>query len=58
MVGGAKSYEAALYLVELLYGTRAAEGIARGLVIDWHLNRVKFREVDEVKTEKMVRGIG
>lgn len=33
--GGAKSYEPALYLVELLYGKNAAQGIARGLVIDW-----------------------
>jgi transcriptional regulator GlxA family with amidase domain len=39
-VGGAKSYEAALYLCELLYGREAAEGIARGLVIDWNLARV------------------
>jgi transcriptional regulator GlxA family with amidase domain len=39
--GGAKSYDAALYLVELLYGKKVAEGIAKGLVIDWDLNQVK-----------------
>ncbi len=39
--GGAKSYDAALYLCELLYGQEAAEGIARGLVIDWDVATVK-----------------
>ena len=34
-VGGAKSYEPALYLVELLYGKRSADLTAEGLVIDW-----------------------
>jgi transcriptional regulator GlxA family with amidase domain len=38
--GGAKSYDAALYLVELLYGKKAAEGIGKGLVIDWNLQQV------------------
>lgn len=39
--GGAKSYEAALYLTELLYGKAAADGIAHGLVIDWQLDQIK-----------------
>lgn len=39
-VGGARSYDAALYLCELLYGEAAARGIAEGLVIDWDLDRV------------------
>ena len=39
--GGAKSYDAALYLVQLLYGKAVADKIARGLVIDWNLNNVK-----------------
>jgi transcriptional regulator GlxA family with amidase domain len=39
-VGGAKSYEAALYLCELLYGRTVAEEIGRGLVIDWDLASV------------------
>ncbi len=38
--GGAKSYDPALYLVEHLYGKEVAEGIARGLVIDWQLNKI------------------
>jgi transcriptional regulator GlxA family with amidase domain len=35
--GGAKSYDPALYLVELLYGRDTAIGIGKGLVIDWNL---------------------
>ena len=38
--GGAKSFEAALYLAEHLYGTKVAERLARGLVIDWDLAQV------------------
>lgn len=43
--GGAKSYDPALYLVELLYGKKAADGIAKGLVIDWQLDDVKHIKV-------------
>lgn len=39
--GGAKSYDPALFLVEHLYGKRVAEGIGKGLVIDWNLAQVK-----------------
>ncbi|MEO5582679.1 MAG: DJ-1/PfpI family protein, partial [Saprospiraceae bacterium] len=39
--GGTKSYDAALYLIQLLYGKVVADKIARGLVIDWDLNSVK-----------------
>lgn len=35
--GGAKSFEAALYLCEYLYGKEIAESLAGGLVIDWNL---------------------
>ena len=38
--GGAKSFEAALYLCEYLYGKEIAESIAGGLVIDWNLEDV------------------
>ncbi|MFC7358388.1 DJ-1/PfpI family protein [Jejudonia soesokkakensis] len=38
--GGAKSFEAALYLCELLYGKKVAQSLAGGLVIDWNLNEV------------------
>ncbi len=41
-VGGAKSYDPALYLSQLLYGKKAALGLARGLVIDWNLNQIDF----------------
>ncbi|WP_460218404.1 DJ-1/PfpI family protein [Psychroserpens sp. MEBiC05023] len=38
--GGAKSFEAALYLCEYLYGKEIAESLASGLVIDWKLEDV------------------
>ena len=38
--GGAKSFEAALYLSEYLYGKTIAESLAGGLVIDWKLEKV------------------
>ena len=38
--GGAKSFEAALYLCEYLYGKEVAKKLADGLVIDWDLNDV------------------
>lgn len=38
--GGAKSFEAALYLCEYLYGKEIAESLAGGLVIDWDLDSV------------------
>lgn len=39
--GGAKSFEAALYLCEFLYGKEVTEKLAGGLVIDWNLDEVK-----------------
>ncbi len=38
--GGAKSFEAALYLCEYLYGEKIARSLAGGLVIDWDLNSI------------------
>ncbi len=38
--GGAKSFEASLYLCELLYGKEVADRLAKGLVIDWDLKSV------------------
>jgi len=38
--GGAKSFEAALYLTEYLYGKTVAKRLAQGLVIDWNLSEV------------------
>jgi len=34
-VGGAKSYDPAMYLVDLLYGEEVARGVGHGLLIDW-----------------------
>ncbi|NJM25797.1 MAG: glutamine amidotransferase [Bacteroidia bacterium] len=42
-VGGAKSYDAALYLTEILYGRAVAKGVAEGLVIEWKLRQIKFK---------------
>jgi len=38
--GGAKSFEASLYLCELLYGKVVADRLAKGLGIDWNLEEV------------------
>ena len=38
--GGARSFEAALYLCEHLYGAAVARRLAQGLVIDWNLATV------------------
>jgi transcriptional regulator GlxA family with amidase domain len=38
--GGAKSFDAALYLCELIYGREVARSLAKGLVIDWNLEEV------------------
>lgn len=38
--GGAKSFEASLYLCEYLYGKKIAKRIAEGLVIDWNVEDV------------------
>ena len=38
--GGAKSFEAALYLCEVLYSKEIAESIDKGLVIDWDISKV------------------
>lgn len=33
--GGARSYDVAMYLVDLIYGEQVAAGVGRGLVISW-----------------------
>ena len=38
--GGAKSFEAALYLTEIMYGKKIAQSLAGGLVIDWQMEDV------------------
>lgn len=44
--GGAKSFEAALYLCEFLYGKDIAQSLAGGLVIDWNLETVPHLIID------------
>ena len=44
--GGAKSFEAALYLSEYLYGADIARSLAGGLVIDWKLEEVPHIIID------------
>ncbi len=39
--GGAKSFEASLYLCEVLYGKEIAQRLAGGLVIDWDLDSLE-----------------
>ena len=48
--GGAKSFEAALYLAEILYGKKIARSLAGGLVIDW-----KMEEVPKVVISKPIK---
>jgi transcriptional regulator GlxA family with amidase domain len=45
-MGGNKSHEPALYLVEKLYSRRIARGIARGLALDWNLKKVPHVEIE------------
>ncbi|HMB89637.1 MAG TPA: DJ-1/PfpI family protein [Rhodothermales bacterium] len=40
-VGGALSYEPALYLVEHLYGVESARRTAQGLVLDWDVESIR-----------------
>lgn len=41
-VGGAKSFEASLYLCELLYGKKITNEIAEGMVINWNLESLNY----------------
>ena len=45
--GGAKSFEADLYLCEYLYGNDIAKSLAGGLVIDWNLDKVKHLVIEK-----------
>ncbi len=44
-VGGTKSYDVAMWLVEKLYGEKVARGIGGGLVIDWNAKAIPRRIV-------------
>jgi len=43
--GGAKSFEASLYLCEFLYGKKIADQLAKGMVIDWDLKTVPYEVI-------------
>lgn len=45
--GGAKSFEAALYLCEHLYGEEVARRLAKGLVINWDLKNIAYLKVEQ-----------
>ena len=45
--GGAKSFEAALYLAEHLYGAEIARSLAGGLVINWKLEEVPHLVIEK-----------
>ncbi|WP_290699356.1 DJ-1/PfpI family protein [Lacinutrix sp.] len=45
--GGAKSFEASLYLCELLYGKEIAKQLAKGLVIDWNINTIPYLIIEK-----------
>jgi len=45
--GGARSFEASLYLSELLYGKEITDQLAKGMVIDWNLEELKYLQVSE-----------
>lgn len=45
--GGARSFEAALYLTETLYGAEVARRLAQGLVIDWNLDKVPHLQIEK-----------
>ena len=40
--GGARSFEASLYLVEVMYGKKIADEIAEGMVIDWNKESISY----------------
>ena len=45
--GGAKSFEASLYLAEELYGTKVTKRLAQGLVINWDRTKLSYFETNK-----------
>lgn len=41
--GGVESFHAALAIVEKLYGRKVADGVAKGIVLDWGAERARVR---------------
>ncbi len=46
--GGAQTFEASLYLAELLYGKKVADELAEGMVINWDLNAIEYLSVEDL----------
>ncbi len=44
--GGVKSYDAAMYLVQLLYGETVARNVGKGLIIDWNLQQIPHQFIE------------
>lgn len=44
-VGGARSFDAAMYLCHLLYGPEITAQLGRGLVLDWDLAKLRYTVV-------------
>ncbi len=44
--GGATSYDVAMYLVEQLYGEEVAQGVGRGMVIEWPDAAIDYLVID------------
>ena len=40
-VGGARSYDPSLHLVEEIYGVTVAKGVVRGMVLEWDRDRIR-----------------
>ncbi len=57
-VGGARSFAPALWLVERLYGELPARGVARGMVIDWHLESERYVDVDDADPDSVGYRVG
>lgn len=51
-VGGALSYEPALYLVEKLYSKKNAKRVAKGLVLDWDMDKIPHLIVPIAKSAR------
>ena len=44
-VGGAKSFDVAMWFVERFYGEQVVAGVGRGLIIDWDVSEIPHRIV-------------
>ncbi len=49
--GGARSFEAAMYLCDVLYGSEITQSLAGGLVLDYELDKYPHLIIESEKTE-------